>query len=431
MRKSKIMIIIVLSLYLISTSFAMDVIYVDVSGPNDPGTGTVDDPFRRIQDAIDLAIDGETVQIQSGLYTGLGNYNLDLHGKRIIIRSKNPEDPNTIANTIIDPNEAGRAFYFHSGEDANSIVTGLTIRNGSTGGKGGGIFCYYSSPTITNCVISDHFGGLHGGAIFCQNSNPQFKNCIITSNSAVWDGGALECWSGMPKLTNCIIADNHALSGNGGAIDCFSNVNLTLTNCTLINNSAALGGAFHFLASNGILKNSIIWANEAADSPQIALDETSTVLISYSDIENGWMGINNIDTDPCFASFDPNGNPNTWDVHLQSAYGRWDSNSQRWVIDSNTSQCIDAGDPNLKWSDEPWPNGKRINIGAYGGTNQASMNGNMADFNIDEYVSFSDFAEFSKKWSAEEPCIYDLVTDGVVGFSDLRIFAENWLWHRE
>ncbi|MHC4569214.1 MAG: MBL fold metallo-hydrolase, partial [Planctomycetota bacterium] len=53
--------------------------------------------------------------------------------------------------------------------------------------------------------------------------------------------------------------------------------------------------------------------------------------------------------------------------------GRWDSNSQTWVQDEVTSPCIDAGDPNSPIGDEPDPNGGIINIGAYGGTWQASM----------------------------------------------------------
>lgn len=142
-------------------------------------------------------------------------------------------------------------------------------------------------------------------------------------------------------------------------------------------------------------------------------------------------GSGNLDTDPCFASFEPNTEPNTWDFHLQSAYGRWDSNGQNWVSDPNTSLCIDAGDSNSDWSGEPWPNGKRINMGAYGGTNQASKNGNIADFNINGNVDFRDFAEFSHKWFAEEFCIEDLTNNGVVDFADLAIFVKNWLWQKE
>ena len=142
-------------------------------------------------------------------------------------------------------------------------------------------------------------------------------------------------------------------------------------------------------------------------------------------------GSGNIDSDPCFASFDPNGDPNLWDFHLQSAYGRWAPNSQDWVCDVNTSPCIDAGDPNSDWSDESWPNGKRINMGAFGGTIQASMNGNPADFDIDGTVNFVDFAEFSNKWFSQEARIEDLTNNGVVDFADLHIFTGNWLWQRE
>jgi hypothetical protein len=43
------------------------------------------------------------------------------------------------------------------------------------------------------------------------------------------------------------------------------------------------------------------------------------------------------------------------------------------VQDDVTSRCIDAADPGADWTAEPWPHGKRLNMGAYGGTAQASM----------------------------------------------------------
>jgi len=416
-----------------SISNAADIIYVDVNGPNDPGTGSYEDPFRRIQDAIDTADNNDTVTIAEGVYTGDPN-NRDLHldGKAITVRSTDPNDPNVVANTIIDPNGAGRGFNFNGGEDANCIISGLTITNGYTGGSGGAICCYFSSPSITNCIIQNSTAGIHGGGIYCQDSNLKVVGCIIRGNSATFYGGGLECWEGRPTIKNCVISNNQALYGDGGGLDCSDNDNVTLTNCTLVKNSAGSGGALYCWASNVVVNNSIIWANEATDGSQVALNTTSSASISYSDVQNGWpSGEGNIDADPCFASFQPNGDPNMWDFHLQSAYGRWDPNNQSWVTDSNTSPCIDVGDPNSDWSGEPWPNGKRINMGAYGGTNQASMNGNPADFDIDGSVNFVDFAEFSNKWFAKVPCIEDLTNNGVVDFADLKMFAENWLWQRE
>ena len=60
------------------------------------------------------------------------------------------------------------------------------------------------------------------------------------------------------------------------------------------------------------------------------------------------------------------------DYHLQSQAGRWDLNSTAWVQDDRTSPCINSGDPADPVGPEPEPNGKRIDVGAYGGTAQAS-----------------------------------------------------------
>jgi hypothetical protein len=60
------------------------------------------------------------------------------------------------------------------------------------------------------------------------------------------------------------------------------------------------------------------------------------------------------------------------DYHLKSREGRWNPTKQSWVRDQVTSSCIDAGDPSSSVGLEPSPNGGIINMGAYGGTAQAS-----------------------------------------------------------
>jgi hypothetical protein len=451
--------IILFSVCFVSFSNAATVIYVDVNGPNDPGTGAFEDPFRRIQEAIDSANNNDIVIVAQGVYTGdPDNRNLHFDGKSITVRSTDPNNPEIAANTIIDPNGAGRGFSFNSGEDANCVISGLTIRNGYTGVYGANVYFYNSSPTFRNCIITNGHAADSGGGFYCDSCNPKIINCTITGNRAGFYGGGVSCYYSNPEIVGCTISDNSAgVEGGGfdlvlssatvvnciitnntasssGGMNCYSPGETNLVNCTLTRNVAnnSGGGLFCQDGSSAIIKNSILWANEAASGPQVAVDGSSNASINYSDIENGWPEmVNNADADPCFASFDPNGDPNMWDFHLQSAYGRWDPNSQTWVTDSKTSPCIDGGDPNSEWAGEPWPNGKQTNMGAYGGTNQASMNGNPADFDIDWAVDFADFAEFSDKWSAKEFCIQDLTNNGVVEFADLRIFAENWLWQRE
>jgi hypothetical protein len=46
--------------------------------------------------------------------------------------------------------------------------------------------------------------------------------------------------------------------------------------------------------------------------------------------------------------------------------------SESWVVDETTSPCINAGDPDSFVGDEPASHGDRINMGAFGGTPEAS-----------------------------------------------------------
>ncbi|ETR67869.1 MAG: hypothetical protein OMM_11129 [Candidatus Magnetoglobus multicellularis str. Araruama] len=66
------------------------------------------------------------------------------------------------------------------------------------------------------------------------------------------------------------------------------------------------------------------------------------------DTSLGIDGGGNIDADPLFK------NPEIFDFHL-----------------TRHSPCIDTGNPNDDYSNEPSPNGNRINMGAYGNTSEA------------------------------------------------------------
>ncbi|GAH82429.1 unnamed protein product, partial [marine sediment metagenome] len=193
------------------------IITVDDDGPAD---------FNNIQAAIEDANDGDVVEVQPGIYTGNGNRDIDFLGKAITVRSIDPHDPNIVAATVIDCNGAWmdghRGFHFHGGEDCNSVLSGLSIKNGLAWGEdGGGILIENSSPTIQNCVISDnstYFAGMGdlGGGICCKNSsNPVIVNCAINDNSA-GGGGGIFCWDSTPKVVHCTVANN-----SGGGVYCW------------------------------------------------------------------------------------------------------------------------------------------------------------------------------------------------------------------
>ena len=186
-----------------------------------PADGVLHVPsnYDTIQAAIDDAIDGETVEIQPGTYLGPGNKDLDLQGKEITVRSIDPNDPNVVARTIIDCNEAGRAFYFYRNEKCYPVIAGLTITNGhptSFPRQGGAICSYFSDahPIVINCILTANSASAGGGAAACYRSGMTLHGCIINANSAssVYNdaGGGIYAEYSDIVLTDCTITDNTA-----------------------------------------------------------------------------------------------------------------------------------------------------------------------------------------------------------------------------
>ena len=168
--------------------------------------------------------------------------------------------------------------------------------------------------------------------------------------------------SATSTLDNCIIIDN--TSDIGGGLYCAEASNVTVNNCTFENNFASSSGGAVICDFATLLniENSILWN----DVPQeISIYGTSVVIVNYSDVQGGYTGTGNIDTDPFFID------PEEGDYHLQSIYGSYHGGA--WLPDLNHSPCIDAGDPASPYSLEPIPNGERVNMGAYGNTEEASL----------------------------------------------------------
>ncbi len=223
-------------------------------------------PRASIQAAIDATAPGwgHTVQVADGTYCGPGNRDLDFAGKDIAVCSENGADM-----TIIDCEASGRGFYFHSGENTNSIVDGFTIANGYVTDDGGGIFFSHSNPAITNCTISGNSAGDDGGGIYCYRSSPTITNCTISGNSAGDEGGGIYCHRSSPTITNCTISGNSA-GDEGGGIFCYDNSSPTITNCTISGNSVTDlygygGGIYCRDNSSATITNCTISGNSACD----------------------------------------------------------------------------------------------------------------------------------------------------------------------
>jgi len=305
------------------------------------------------------------------------------------------------------------------------------ILHGNSAIQGGAVANYISYSRLTDCSLTGNWALESGGGVW-NGGRMTLMRCSITANSAEQGGGIRTC--GELTLNNCTVAGNSASQSGGGLWDLCGDL-LCLTNCTFAGNSAERGRAltcslWEQWSTIIQLTNCILWdgGDEIWNN-----DYPAEITIAHSDVQGGpaavhdpcnvviW-GEGNIDTDPCFADagyWDPNDMPEDakydfWvdgEYHLKSQGGRWDASEGRWMIDDVTSPCIDAGDPMSPIGLEPFPNGGIINMGAYGGT-----------------------AEASKSYFGEPPCetvvAGDINGDCAVDFKDFVLMALHWLGGR-
>ncbi len=148
--------------------------------------------FKRIQKGIDAASDGDTVNVAWGIYVE----NIRFNGKNVVLTSTNPADPDIVATTIIDGNQAGPVVTFSGSENETCVLSGFTIRNGKAQ-SGGGIYGGSTSPThatIKSNTIAGNTADREGGGLYyCDGRS--YDN-TITGNSQRSEGGFITATAG-------------------------------------------------------------------------------------------------------------------------------------------------------------------------------------------------------------------------------------------
>jgi len=257
-------------------------------GSYTPITRKVPEVYPNIQTAIDASVDGDTVLLADGVYTGSGNLNIDFKGKEISVKSKNGPDACTV-----DCQQHGRGFLFCTGEDEHSLLNGITITNGnaedSDGGAwsrssaGGGIYIANASATIHNCKIVNNSANSGGGAY--SSGGSLFENCKFTANTAADSGGAVYGYD--PKFIGCSFNKNrsHGTYRDGGAIAVKST---HCEDCIFDENFATNGGAVNFLANEETSFIRCKFINNVAqdDGGAICISQIAFFDLTAADITN-------------------------------------------------------------------------------------------------------------------------------------------------
>jgi len=282
------------------------------------------------------------------------------------------------------------------------------LRYNCVEGSGGGIVVRTASPfDAVRCRFAANRAGDRGGAVVSDSlADVSFSGCLFCGNMAGTKGGAIWKWIGTLSMVNCTAWRNRSPQGSTLFDQTTSDVGnytrgwLSVRNCILAEGPGQIKNDFGLIS----LEHSNLVGGQAS------VDDASGFVL--------W-GPGNIDVDPLVVDpgyWDTNGTPEDpnddvfveGDYHLRSQAGRWDVNSATWVQDDVTSPCIDAGDPNSPIGYEPFPNGGIINMGAYGGT-----------------------AEASKSYFGAPPCetiiAGDINGDCRVDIADVILLLSHWL----
>ena len=242
---------------------------VSTIGSDDNDGKSCDSAFRTIQQAVDVASDGDTIYVLPGLYEPVICTN-----KAVFV-----EAIGGAGATVIDAGSTNHCARFdqyvgYEWEvwERTSKLTGFTLINGFAcdysedwlNAVGGGVV----GGILENCIITQCHAENGGGAY-----GSELNDCLLEENWGNWFGGAAMC-----HLNRCVIRSNHTDNEGGGvgresiANNCLivSNTSSsysgagasqsTLNNCTVVNNiSDCTHDGAGVYCCNAV--NCIVWGN--------------------------------------------------------------------------------------------------------------------------------------------------------------------------
>lgn len=197
--------------------------------------------------------------------------------------------------------------------------------------------------------IGLHRFAIRDGNVTGVGTNVDLINSLVTggSNPAVSVSG------------DGLLVRNNTLVGAGTQLRKAGTGNVVIENNII---SASGLDRFCILLENGTMESD--YNNlYAVSNAWIGNDDGYWERLIYWQRESG-QDLHSVATDPYFADA-TNG-----DYHLRSAANRWTGDG--WTNDAVHSPCIDAGNPESVSTNEHLPNGYRVNLGAYGNTEEAS-----------------------------------------------------------
>jgi hypothetical protein len=241
------------------------------------GSGDVE----TIQDAIDEAGPFDLIYLESGTYTGSGNRDIDFKGKPILVSALDDAD------AIINCQDSGRGFYFHSGESQLARLQNITVINGdASGSSGGAVLCESgSSPLIAGCTFYDNEADYGGAVAVLDSAGPTARRCTIVENDANYGGGVYAASdNSTARIEYCVVA---SAAGGGGVY--YSGSDSNLVSCSVVygNTGGNWPGSIDLSSANDNIGSDPDFCDASSDDFTVSC--SSPCVVTNNDC-NEWIG---------------------------------------------------------------------------------------------------------------------------------------------
>ncbi len=260
-----------------------------------------------------------------------GSYADDWHGA-VMAKNSSP----TFRFCCFNDNISYRGGAITTESSCYSIIEFNHITRNQADSGGGIRVDWESDPLIRyNLIEENEASGSGGGIYVAAKGKAIIYGNVIRNNisSGLFGGGGVTLWSGtiyygtFSHVFDNLIINNRAtgsdIATGGGGI--YSNYDTSrIYNNTILGNEAPRGGGLFVTTASflpPLVTNSIFWANAAPTGSQIYADPVhgSTVTVTCCNVEGGYSGTGNIDTDPLFSDAAEGDFHLTWDSPCRDA----------------------------------------------------------------------------------------------------------------
>ena len=217
------------------------------------------------------------------------------------------EPTNTFAPVV-----SGNTAFNHGGgvatlSDTKFDAINCEFSNNTASNLGGGVFAYFNANINIDSDLSDPSSSIlprssfinnsagiadwGGGIMMIGVSNSAIANTLFVSNTAGYAGSAICSWYSYAGIENVIAVHNESPNG---AVTLMTNPDISLYNCTIADNGPT--GVWSFAPATDLpdMQNCIVWGHPV-------LQVTTNMDVQFSDIQGGYPGPFNINSNPDFS----------------------------------------------------------------------------------------------------------------------------------